>query len=670
MFNAPKVPVSNHPHTKGAGMVRNKKKVAKVEEGSSWVPNATFDKEPPSLKSNMLFKTVLYATKTKQTSVIEGLHGVGKTKATAAAVRSLGYRPVTFSLAVIMPTDMAQQIPTLRDKMAAGASDEEILADPDIRQRLREQAEKAAWSLKTHLTQTLVHDEPWVLILDEANRVQQMMLPMLMEITQSHRVLGEELHNLKCVILLRNPAGAGYAVVMGDLASESRYPVFPVTANDIPWMEFLSTQYPKQDLKPLKRLINRLDATARRTLAPRMVEHFLQVVTAGLPATLALPIMPSGRTRVENAAGDDITEATLRAMCEAIGEPYREEGTVPLQTCLDKARQNGWNLRLVGPPGIGKTGLMFAMSTPEDELRPVSAACLEPTSLLVTVPADGKVVPILSDKVSFENQGILVLDEYTLAPKHVKPQLLELVQERTLGGEAPPGLKAVWALDNPSRVGGIPLRGRSADEAMVSRFSLNIEVTEADIPWREYLEEKFGEEFVAPFAKWRARLQPDEKVIVNPRVLEMMMSLHANTDEDGKPSPLDVDFAIPYVGGGERAPIRTHGLKAELAGRQVLGLDELIANAKEICALLADPNGDAQAQIDTAHNVVRILETADLKDLEPHEDVLVEYVKVLPSDRRVSLLNTAQAETSREVGQKKITFWSQVFVKTKDDWDS
>lgn len=650
------------------------KSAANAEDTVKWIPNATYGEKAPKRNSRKIDRIIdmLVGTCVRdeddnvlapgQTVCIQGLHGISKTTATIASLEERDIEAVAFSASVLLPPDWYGMIPRVVAAQEAGATDEELMSNPDTRSELdrvgRAMATQATYVLETHLSKRLVHEKPWVLIIDEANRVQKTMLAAFMEVTVDGSVLGRVLDQLVGVVLLRNPAGDGYmGIAAGDLAFESRFPTFTVTEKDFAWQEYLAQKYPEVNLKGFFDRRNALDATARRVFCPRVVEHVLDVTIAGLPGEIALPILPSGRQKILNQDGSDVTEQVLRMTAEEVGVPYRAASTFPnlVDTCRKLSLEKGWNLREVGPHGIGKTttAKLFGkeMGLPTSVL---SASMADPSSFVQLVPMDGVMQPILADRVNFDEPGLLVLDEFTLADKTVKPQMLEVTGPTRSIGSLPINAKAVWALDNPARHGAIQYSGRSADEAMVSRFVLNLEVTEDDYQWREALTGKFGDRF-SHFAEWRSQdLNPDEKNFVQPRTLGIM----ANLDKYG----LDIDEALPFLG-KDRVPLRTHLLKARLADRKVLGLGAIIEQSGNLLSILTDPSADEAEKTEVAAASVRAFQKADLVDLEPHADVLVDFIKALPPHSRTSIINAAQAEKG-EKGQKKVLFWSEIFGRT------
>jgi len=652
------------------------KKNKSVEQADElWIPNATFgDKRPKrgSLKIEKIVKMQLDTARKDAsgrivapgiTACIQGPHGIAKTTGTSAEYLKYSVEPIAFSAAVLLPTDWYGMIPRVVKGLESGATDAEVFNDTEANDELmnvgRAMARNAQFILETHLSSRLTHDDPWALIIDEANRVQRVMLAAFMEVTVDGSVLGRVLENLAAVTLLRNPAGDGYqGIAVGDLAFESRFPTFNVTEKDFDWKAYLAQQHPGTDFTQFFSRRDSLDGTARRVFCPRVVEHTIGVTLEGLPPHVALPILPAGRQKIVNAQGEDVTETVMKMTCETLGKPYRTVEQFPglVDTCRKLSLTKGWNLREVGPHGIGKTTSAKAFGREQEiETAVLSASMADPSTFVQLVPMDGKMQPILADRVNFDEPGLLVLDEFTLADKTVKPQMLEVTGPTRSIASLPLNVRTIWALDNPARFGAVQYSGRTADEAMVSRFVLNLEVTEEDYQWREALEDRFGEEAFKPFAEWRSQdLNPEEKDLISPRTLSIMATVHSHG--------LDVDEALPFLG-KDRIPVRTHALKARLGNRKVLGLAAIVAEAQGLLAILNDPAADEAEKAEVSTAVVRSVQKAELKELEPHTDLLVEFVKALPPHARTSIINAASGEKG-EKGQSKVLFWSEVYTKT------
>jgi hypothetical protein len=149
----------------------------------------------------------------------------------------------------------------------------------------------------------------------------------------------------------------------------------------------------------------------------------------------------------------------------------------------------GWRLRLVGPPGIGKTShIRAAVEAAGYELEYLSLSQASVHDLVVPVPVAGKLDFLPAARlVRPDREYVLVLDEFSRAPAETASAAMELVNEKAIAGRPLEGCVAVIALDNPAEVGGLQLDTGRIDAAQASRFTATIEVGEDDLPWREVL---------------------------------------------------------------------------------------------------------------------------------------------------------------------------------------
>jgi MoxR-like ATPase len=619
--------------------------LAATKTKEDWVPNATY-KERPKKRSTLIDKVFDYVENTQtrdpdgtithpgRTVEFSGLHGIAKTSSIKAAARKRGYNPIVLNMPTIQIPDLYMALPKLVEHLG---------------QKIKE--------LELHLHSRLEHEAPWVLILDDFRRVQPQVQAALFELANEGTLVAFDLKHLGGVFLIDNPVGEGYqGVISGDIAFESRFASFPVTANDTPWREYLAEKYSHLDLTGINDLWAKLDATARRTFNPRVVDHVIGVIDVDLPAMWGIPIMPSGRQKILDAAGNDVTVELLRKACASLGKQYRENIPNPIKAAAHAAIPRRWGVHMVGPHGTAKTASVRALGDDLDldiDIRLFSAANMTMGDMVAALPVNGKLEFILNKRLQGNGKPyLLVWDEMFRAEKSVKPQLLEVFQELSIGSEdLPEECRGAWAVNNPAKFGSMQYRVGQADEALCSRFEISIEVTAEDTDWRSFLENKFGVEFTKPFIQWRQSLDQTGKEFIPPRTLDVMMELHR--------SGLDVDYGLPMIG-NERIPVKTVKLKAALAGKKLLSVESIVQESQGILDTLRSST-DAKEVSELSFAVVRALQNAELVDLQPHEDLLVDLVKALEPDRRTALVNAAMQEKN---GEDKLLFWSQVYAKT------
>lgn len=597
------------------------------------VKTATYPDGPPR-KSRAIERIIDHALRTGRTTAVSGPHGIGKSSSLRAGFMRRKVRPVVLSLPTIEIPDLYMPLP---------------------KKTLDEIKNEVRLQLEMHLADKLVWDEPWAFIGDDWRRVQPQVMSALMELTNEKTLTGLPLHNMVACVLVDNPVGEGYqGVISGDIALETRMPHFMLTANDIPWREALAELFPDVDLNPVFDMWSKLTPELRRTVPPRVLHHVIDVTLAGLPPIVGIPILPSGRQRLMDN-DTDRTEEVLTSIATALGVPYLRSIPNLVMRAMEVALEKGWNLHGVGPCGVAKTATVKTLADRLglDDVDTVvfSAANMQPGDLAGPAPLDGKIQFLLNPRVLAVpgRRKKVVFDEMFRAPKAVKPQMLELFQERTICGEET-GAHCVWALNNPAKSGALTFRVGNADEALCSRFTVNIEITAADTPWREYLVETHGADAMKPFLEWRDHVLDDTgRDYVSPRVLEIMVELHG--------SDLDIENALPYLG-KDRLPVNLADLRAMLAKKRVLGFSKIVLEHAQILDDLA--NGDESLRAEREMEIVRALQKADVTDLEPQFDLCVELLTVLPKDKRLTLINIDSAKQP-----KRQEFWKNAFLELR-----
>jgi MoxR-like ATPase len=287
----------------------------------------------------------------------------------------------------------------------------------------------------------------------------------------------------------------------------------------------------------------------------------------------------------------------------------------------------GWRLRLVGPPGIGKTShIRAAVEAAGYELEYLSLSQASVHDLVVPVPVAGRLDFLPAARLVRPGRDyVLVLDEFSRAPAETAAAAMELVNEKAIAGRPLEGCVAVIALDNPAEVGGLHLDTGRIDTAQASRFTATIEVGEDDLPWREVLRARFPATASA-FLDWRAEdLDDAARVLVSPRCLERMLSLHAGG--------LDPELGLPVLG-GERVPVAVAALRRRLQGVRTVGLAALVADLDGHLDRLRD--GDVHAEL----AVLTALQRADVASLRAATAAVARLLAVLHPNHRLALVRT------------------------------
>jgi MoxR-like ATPase len=549
--------------------------------------------------------------------VLEGPHGISKSASVEAECERRGIIPVVLSLPTIEVSDLYLSLPRW----------EQVLE---------------RWAMEVRLHTKFQPGRPWMFVGDDFRRCRPGALSALMELTNEGSLAGILPDNLVGCVLIDNPVGEGYfGVSSGDAAFESRFAVFPLTAADLPWREWLidthGAHFGADRVTEAVTVWDSLDQKVQRAFPPRVLDHVMQVASAGLPLFVGLPILPNGRLRLHDTAGADVTDAVLAQVAAALGVPVKPPVDDLVATALRVATERSWNVHMVGPHGVAKTATVRALADVDGvETHIFSAANLAPGELARPVPARDGVSFVVNDRLLNPSGAPkrVVFDEMFRASKANKPQMLEMFQRRSIAGETLENTM-FWAINNPAKHGAVSYQVGAADEALCSRFTVNLEVTADDTRWREYLVATYGDDVARPFIDfWSENLDDVGKVFLPPRVLEIMIQLWL--------ADLDVAYGVP-MHNGERLPVRLHDLKARLAGRRVLGVGAIVAEADKIASELT--GSDEIAKADSAAAVVAALHKADAATIDAHAAVLHRLVKLLPRDMRVALGNSINGDS-------------------------
>ena len=572
----------------------------------------------PGLAADRVDALLSWAVDTRSSVHLIGDHGIGKTSYVRAWCQARGLRVVERSLPVCSQRDFCVPVP---------------VQDPATGQRHLEVL------VLQQLLQADEHDR-YVLVLDEFSRADRATLNTAMELLQEATIAGQELPGLAAVVALDNPTGdADYAGVAGlDLAQADRVATLHVNVDDIPWRDHLGKAHGRP-LGGVWQVWGRLSGDTRKVLCPRVLDHLLTVVDAQLPAELALPVLPSGRQRLCDADGTDRTDEILQELTAAIhtsrGEaarpapaaatPQAGDGDTAATRAIAAAITGGWQLRLVGAPGIGKTS--YVRQVVEDagyEVEYVSLSQTSITDLVVPVPVAGRLEFLPAARlVRPDRRYVLVLDEFSRASADTASAAMELVNERSLAGRRLDNCVAVLALDNPSEVAGLHLDTGRIDVAQASRFTATLHLVEDDLPWRAVLRDRFPT-YADTFLDWRAEdLNDAARVLISPRCLERMLSLHAGG--------LDVDLALPMLG-GERVPVGTVALRRRLRGQHRGGLAALAGDLDRVLTRLTE--GDTATEL----TVLTALQRAEPATLATHQAAVTRLLAAIHPNHRLALV--------------------------------
>lgn len=617
-----------------------------------YVPNATYPKKPKSTRNlvgaaiDMILASAHIGPdgmplRCGRTVAIQGTHGTGKTSSAKAGAAERGLGAVYLSAPVIEITNLYISFPHKLTK---------------------EQRTK----VETILHQLFHQDRPWLLIIDDFRRVAPSAQGAMFELMNEGSLAGQKLRGHVGTLLIDNPAGDGYqGVGGGDPAFETRFRTVEMDANDTPWREALAAKYATTNLTKLFESWARWDPQVRRTVNPRVLDHLIAVTLEGLPPEVGLPILPSGRQKVLDAAGNDRTEAVLKEVADCLEVPFRERVDNVVGRSLAAALRHGWNVHIVGPHGVGKTAYILSYLEAEGaEGAYLSMAHRTPSDMLVTVPTrEGGIELIPNEELIADGDTpkVIILDEGFRAAPAVRGQMLEITQERSLGG-VPLGARSVIMINNPAKWGEFTYPIGKADEAMCSRFVINLFVTEEMIPWKDHLRATYGDDMVIPFLEWRANnLEEVERAICCPRVMESLILTHLynlGVSDPGNRVPLD--SALPMGADGKRIGIRLHDLIKRLEGSLVLGFSRIVADYDEVLSRLqSNPADEAEVsmKLNLELEVTRALQITELFLLEEHRDKCKELVRALSQSNRIAVFRKAK---DGEDSEDRQIFWARI----------
>ncbi len=217
-------------------------------------------------------------------------------------------------------------------------------------------------------------------------------------------------------------------------------------------------------------------------------------------------------------------------------------------------------IRIIGSHGIGKTQIVLA-TLKELGFTVVyfSLALMSPQDMAVPVPtlvdrkirqADGtyrvqevhELHMLMFDKLANDSKKVIVFDEFSRGDTQTKAAVMQIVNEGSLGNIKIPNLAGVIALDNPEGNYFVD----SLDLPQASRFGATIEVTAQDLSWREYLSNKYANDYSedqleAIWQTWEGFRDDAVQEIIAPRVVDYMM---ANALEG-----IPIEWSLPIMKG-------------------------------------------------------------------------------------------------------------------------
>ena len=594
--------------------------------------NATFDSEltEKTLGNIPMVKALVNGIENNRNFYFIGGSGIGKTSLARCVAEAMGCRVVYLNMGFT----------SIEDIVLPSPHTDPVSGNEVIRYRLLGEMSKPG---------------PFVVIIDEVGQAEEGAANALMEIANNNPTLGglslrdDEL-DLRSVIMLDNPDNGKYGELNGlDLAQSDRFSTVFVGQSDTPWQRALATKYSDLDLSGLFTWYNRLalDADGREIFSPRVIDHMVQVVAElDMDGTYAVPMLGDRRTQITDASGNDITATVVTEFADKLGKVNPSQRPDDAVRAMKAVITDGVNASIIGPQGVGKTSSAVALVDDSNcDSVYLSLPVMTREDLIIPVISeDGLSVRMATHETMSTDNGrnkVGIFDELTRASLRTLRSVMEPLGSKSIAGQDLPGWQGVIALSNPSKVGAEEMMIEDETSlAVAARFAIAMEITQADIPWGEYLLATHGED-ILPFVDWYRMDLANEwfddegesvcaQDMISPRCIERMFELH----RDG----LDLEWALPAPH-GERVPVSLVLLKRRLADNPVASVPEIAADIDTFVENLgARTSGGEEADPELHLSVYQAVLNADITLLESYEDAIVEVIKVIAEQFRLKLL--------------------------------
>lgn len=595
--------------------------------GDSFATNATFSAAPSATEFDGLnvVKAVCYAISSGQRFLLIGDAGIGKTSFLKWMLNLLEIEMV--------------YIP------AANVSIENLMVPFPV-----EDEEFGGKVLDMRFYRQLMSPKPKVVVVDEIGRADRDTGNTMMELLQEDSLAGEAIPGLLTVIAMDNHAGMDYGRLNSlDFAQADRLATLVIDHNGTPWARALAASYANVNLAQVFSTYARQPIEVRRLLSPRVLDHLIYALSNDFPAVCALPIIMGERVKLTNATGNDCTDAVLGAMAAALGVANRARVPDIMDKALAAVIRDGINVFFEGSPGFGKTSKIKAFFAANDCDTPYySVPALSPEDLHVPFPsADGKVLDIMPQRklIASSRPGrtkVAIWDEVCRGVRRTQNALMEIFQERTVGGQPIPGLAGNVGINNPKQVAGFKLDVGKSDMAQATRWTLSIQLSNTDTGWSGYLYDTYGEEITTFIEWWQDDLDDLGRVLITPRTIERLFGLYKGG--------LPLEWGKAYVA-GEYIAVALVDLQNRLDSQPLVRLRQIAAKVDDYESQLSAGEGNENAHL----AVFMAFSKAELRQLEGNRDVCVRLMRVLAQQHRINLIRP---------GGDRQKFWHKVLLES------
>lgn len=516
-----------------------------------------------------------------------------------------------------------------------------------------------------------------ILLADDFNRTLDYLLNVAMQLMDKHELLGEYL-DLHGMLLVSNPSGGDEDVASLDFTQADRSFTVLLGRDDTPWSYGLAAKFPSIDLSDVFRIVRSLPGDARDILNARSLDHLIQVLLAGLPGILALPVSgPQGfMVRHKLVDGGDVTDRVISDIARSIGAPNPDPAHVYdlYGKVVDFSVEKGLNALIYGEPGVGKTeatmervrDMGFRSQNdcgPEEypTVFAISAPGLSREYFSGPFPAAdrGSIDQIVSERFAIPEPFVWILDEATRQPSEVKPAVQTLSYDRRVGNMST-NMRCMIALANPPlTVDGMPLSvGEPFDLAQATRYAVSLYVGPESIDWKRHLRGKYGEEYASMFIEWwEEDLDETTRPKVTPRCLERMMRL-VKLDADPQ-------VALPMID-SEQVMVPLALLKSRMEKREVPRLRRIVAEADRYADEMAKGHWAADEKgrnlfipddPEVHKKVAEAFRQADLDQLEANRDVLLRLFPLLAGQHHERFIKASNLQQ----------FWVKILLEGSKD---